>query len=293
MFSKRLSAADSRPALPAEAAMFRANINFVDMLDRFREARVSNTAHRTLGVLADTDTLMQGLEASGEHSGPELAGFVSLGIGRAVNALRDELNAQRGFIMHLADDDSGSARLLRQRFAESFEQHITAVRELGHRMHTQLERFGMRLVERAAEKLEHLAQPGRDEPILLEGQRAGVADAPDQGDLGEMSGLQGIGQGIGQSINARLQVAADRERDGTRRSASELQEEALRIARDRRDRLMHLLATIEQESVVMLRGDREAARQTLSRLAQPGELNLSVGDMQRIEDVEEELRERF
>ncbi|WP_321820898.1 MULTISPECIES: hypothetical protein [unclassified Burkholderia] len=310
MFSKRLAFQNPTLAvLPQGAKLFKVGNDYDALLRRFELGRMSHTARRSEDLLSDTEVILTQIESQNERMEDpvsrvvrkrreEMLEFVSLGLGRSVSALRDELAAQaafdgRGEQMGLGDD---ADRLIRRReAATAFDAHLAKARELGERLLTQIERWSDRFGERLAEGVTNRMTPDKDGPIQL---GLGTTDIV-RGMDGFRAEQRGERKDSGKDAIQRavLATAADGDVPGMASPAAAESGDGdvglhARLARDRRDRLMRLVATLEEESAVMRPGERVAAARTLNRIAQPGQLDLSPGDMHKIEQVEEEIIDR-
>jgi ferritin-like protein len=131
MFSKRLSSLQVTGLLPDDVSMLSARLDVTDVMDRFRQARITSTARRTQEILKAAEVMMARAEQA--HGDPAAMNLASIGIGQAINGLRDEMQAQRNYLAVLPDHENGAVRMMKRLFAETFGKRLEATQALAQR----------------------------------------------------------------------------------------------------------------------------------------------------------------
>jgi hypothetical protein len=141
MFSTRLSATDTAGAIPARAAMLSALTPSVASMSRFRRTKAEGAAQRSSDSLTVASGLIGEMEVAPDTVLPAYGELGAIALGRTLNSLRDEVTAYAQFVQHLSDTDSGGARLLALRFAQTFGTKMDEARKLAERADTRVEKL--------------------------------------------------------------------------------------------------------------------------------------------------------
>jgi hypothetical protein len=134
MYSSRLSAQDPNGHLPAGAGVLLAAPFTPGTVSRFRRTRAEGASERSEAAVTAVAGLIAEMDQAPDSVLVAYGAMSTVALGHALSALREEVAAWSYYVQHLSDMDSGSARLLAMRFAETIGTKLAQVQLLAEQI---------------------------------------------------------------------------------------------------------------------------------------------------------------